>query len=276
MNFDSKTHEKIFVSAVIPQHRFIFEQNMKHALTILWNVEEDAKFMVDNKEVIVEKNCVVFLTEFHNVDSFAFQKMNTIQFNRGFYCIETHDTETGCKGLLFYGASAIPKILIPEDRQRQFQALWETFEWEMEEKDHLKIEMLRSVLKRFLILSLRIYKIQNKDIPTDDGNVSLIREFNYLVEKNYKHLTKVADYAELLNKAPKTLSNLFNKFTDKTPLQVINERRLLEARRLLKYTDLYIQEIADELNFADAQAFSNFFRKRENYSPSQFRVELNS
>ena len=146
----------------------------------------------------------------------------------------------------------------------------------MKEHDPLKIEMLRSVLKRFLILCLRIYKKQNKDIPTDDVNGGLIREFNYLVEKNYKALTKVADYAELLNKSPKTLSNLFNKFTDTTPLQIINDRRLLEARRLLKYTDLHIQEIADELNFADAQGFSNFFKKKEKRSPSQFREEVSS
>jgi len=81
----------------------------------------------------------------------------------------------------------------------------------------------------------------------------------------------VSDYAELLHKSPKTLSNLFNKHTDKTPLKIINERRMLEARRLLKYTDVSIQEIADELNFADAQAFSNFFKKKDKISPSQFR-----
>ncbi len=273
MNFESLSKERIFVSSVVPERNFTFEKDIKSGLTIVWNRGAAARFSVDNKEVIVDKNCIIFLTEFHNVDNFEFEKMNVIQFNRGFYCIETHDTETGCKGLLFYGASSIPKIVIPEDRQRQFEILWEVFEWEMKERDNLKAEMLRSVLKRFLILCLRIYKTQNQDIPTDDVNISLIREFNYLVEKNYRELTKVSDYANLLYKSPKTLSNLFNKFTDKTPLQVINERRLLEARRLLKYTDQPIQEIADDLNFADVQAFSNFFKKRENQSPSQFRVE---
>ena len=136
--------------------------------------------------------------------------------------------------------------------------------------------MLRSVLKRFLILCLRIYKNQNENIPTDDDSIGLIREFNYLVETNYKRLTKVADYAELLFKSPKTLSNLFKKFIDKTPLQIINDRRMLEAKRLLKYTDMHIQEIADDLSFSNIQAFSNFFRKRENRSPSQFRTELKS
>jgi len=276
MNFESSTNERIFVSSIEPQRDFTFEKDIKNGLTVVWNVGEEASFKVDNKAVTVEKNCVIFLTEYHMVENFAFEKLNVIQFNRGFYCIETHDTETGCKGLLFYGASSVPKILIPEDKIKQFKTLWEVFEWEMEEKDNLKMEMLRSVLKRFLILCIRIYKNLNKDIPTNDTNIGLIREFNYLVEKNYKALTKVSDYAELLHKSPKTLSNLFNKFTEKTPLKIINDRRLLEARRLLKYTDLHIQEIADELNFVDTQAFSNFFRKKENRSPSKFREEVNS
>ncbi|MFK7000164.1 helix-turn-helix domain-containing protein [Flavobacterium oreochromis] len=75
----------------------------------------------------------------------------------------------------------------------------------------------------------------------------------------------------MLFKTPKTLSNLFKKHIDKTPLEIINNRRLLEAKRLLNYTHLPIQEIADELSFNDIQSFSNFFKKQTNLSPTEFR-----
>jgi len=143
-----------------------------------------------------------------------------------------------------------------------------------EESDNLKLEMLQIMLKRFLITCVRIYKEDHLNIPSDYGGVAIIREFNYLVEKHFKTYTKVADYAKLLHKSPKTLANLFNKYIDKTPIKIINERRLLEAKRWLKYTDKTIQEIADDLNFKDIQSFSHFFRTRIGQSPTAFKKEL--
>ena len=46
---------------------------------------------------------------------------------------------------------------------------------------------------------------------------------------------------------------------------------MLEARRLLKYSDLQIQEVAYELGYEDVQAFSRFFKKQEGLSPSKFK-----
>jgi len=276
MEFRSPIDEKILVAQVVPEQTYMFDQELDERLTILWNTGATATFVLDNQELEIEKNCVTFLTEFHKVEKLDFTQLNVIQFNRDFYCVREHDHETGCKGLLFYSTMTIPKLLIPEDKQRQFDTLWEVFEFEMEEQDNMKIDMLRNLLKRFLILSLRIYKMQNKDILTDDVSVALIREFNYLVEVNFKELTQVQDYAKLLHKSPKTISNIFKKFIDKTPLQLINNRRMREARHQLRYSDLSIQEISDSLNFNDVQAFSHFFKKRENISPSQFKTKLNT
>jgi len=146
---------------------------------------------------------------------------------------------------------------------------------EMEdESDNLKQEMLQIMLKRFLITCVRIYKKERLNLPTESNSIGIIREFNYLVEKHFKTITKVGGYAKLLHKSPKTLANTFNKFIDKTPIKIINERRLLEAKRLLKYSDKSVQEIAYELSFNDVQSFSHFFRARLGQSPSFFRKEL--
>ena len=72
MNFQSKTNEKLFVSTVVPGQDFAFEKDIKKGLTIVWNLEGDARFTVDNKEVVVGKDCIIFLTEFHQVDHFVF------------------------------------------------------------------------------------------------------------------------------------------------------------------------------------------------------------
>tara|TARA_R110002124_G_scaffold247883_2_gene413000 strand:+ start:130 stop:960 length:831 start_codon:yes stop_codon:yes gene_type:complete len=274
MKFRNEKNEIIFQSEITPEKSYMFQQDLESGLSIIWNRGNTATFRIDKQMVSFEKNCIIFLTEFHKIDSFDFEKMNVIQFNRPFHCVEENDLDTGCKGILFFGASDIPKIVIHEKPLRQFEMLWEIMMMEMEESDDLTTEMLRSLLKRWMILSVRIFKQQNQSIVTDTQNISLIREFNYLVEKNYKSLTKVSDYANLLFKSPKTISNIFNKYSAKSPINIINDRRLLEAKRALSYTDKNIQEISEELNFTDVQAFSHFFKARENVSPSLYRETI--
>ena len=79
---------------------------------------------------------------------------------------------------------------------------------EMEESDSLKLEMLRTLLKRFLILFLRIYKDQKNYLPSDNISVGMIREFNYLVERNYRDLTK----------GPLTMPNYFTNHQRHFPI----------------------------------------------------------
>lgn len=144
---------------------------------------------------------------------------------------------------------------------------------EMQSKDDLQIEMLQMMLKRLLILCTRLYKEQRQLAPLAKNNLDLVREFNFLVESHFKIKHTVADYAELLHRSPKTLSNLFAQVSPKTPLQIINERKMLEARRLLRYTDQAVSEIAYTIGYEDVQTFSRFFRTQEGMSPSAFREQ---
>ena len=101
--------------------------------------------------------------------------------------------------------------------------------------------------------------------------LDLIREFNLLVERHFKEFHKVKDYANLLHKSPKTLSNLFSKHINKSPLNIINERIMLEAKRLLLYSDLSNDEISSELGYKEASHFSKFFKKHSGVSPKLFK-----
>jgi len=92
-----------------------------------------------------------------------------------------------------------------------------------------------------------------------------------LVDQVHAVRPQTESYANLLFKSPKTLSNLFPKFTDKTPLMVINERIVLEAKRLLLYSTKSNDEIAMELGYSDGSHFSKFFKKHEGQSPSAFK-----
>lgn len=251
----------------------IFDAPEASSLTVIWFKEDNNQFVIDGKAYTFNKNQIVFLTEFHQVKVVRKEASKFLRFNRSFYCVVDHEHEVSCRGLLFYGASNVPTVTIPEDELEHFQLVWKMFVIEMQSKDNLQIEMLRMMLKRYLILCTRIYKTQEQ-FPRDEQHSDLIREFNFLVEGHFKTKHSVVDYAEMLNKSPKTLSNIFSKTGFKTPLQYIHDRKMLEARRLLQHSDQSIKEIAFEIGHDDIQAFSRFFKKNEGVSPSEFRNSM--
>ena len=270
MKFLGNTDEYLQLKTLEKQDCDVFKDVVESSLTILWFQSGPNMLIIDGKEHTFSKNQIVFLTEFHKVTVKHIEKTRFLRFNRPFYCILDHDTEVGCKGILFFGASQLPVIQIPDNELDQFETLWKMFSIEMQSNDNLQIDMLQMMLKRYLILCTRLFKVQahypDKKIESD-----IVRDFNFLVEENFKTKHSVADYADLLNKSPKTLSNIFSKIGSKTPLQYIHERKMLEARRLLRYSTLQIQEIAYEIGYDDIQTFSRFFKKQEGISPSSFK-----
>jgi len=270
MKFIGNTDEFLQLKILERQDCSVFKDVVEGSLIVLWFEADNNALTIDGKDYTFTKNQIVFLTEFHKVKVNCLETTRFLRFNRSFYCVIDHDKEVGCKGLLFFGASQLPIIQIPEDNLEQFEILWKMFTIEMESKDNLQIDMLQMMLKRYLILCTRLFKNQ-EHYPEKHTESNIIRDFNFLVEQHFKSKHTVSEYAELLHKSPKTLSNIFLKLGSKTPLQYIQERKMLEARRQLRYSDLQIQEIAYDIGYDDIQAFSRFFKTQEGVSPSVYK-----
>lgn len=269
MIYTGKNNEYLHIETIVQDNCIILKEQIPESLMILWFTSDNNSITIDNIEFKANKSTIIFLTEFHKLEINKINEVQLIRFNRAFFCIANHDSEVGCKGILFFGASQVPAFMIPSEELEKFTILLGMFEMELDSKDNLQLEMLEVMLKRFLILCTRIYKEQ-KQIP-NFKQLDMIREFNYLVEKHFKSYHRLADYDTLMNKSSKTLSNYFSKVSDKTPHQLIQERIMLEARRTLIYTDLSIKEITYEIGFEDIQTFSRFFKNNEGVSPSEFR-----
>ena len=249
----------------------LIKSSRRSELSLLWFTTDNNQLKVDYVDHVFNTNNLTFITEFHKIELDKIVGLKLLRFNKPFYCILDHDSEVGCKGVLYYGASNLPIIEIPTDDIEILETVWRVLYMELESKDSLQLEMLQMMLKRILILCTRIYKSQLNFQSTDKVNTDIIREFNFLVETHFKEMHSVVDYASLLHKAPKTLSNLFKKLGDKTPVQFIQDRLLLEAHRLLKYSDKTVSEIGFELGFNDIQTFSRFFKNQEGISPVEFK-----
>lgn len=271
MEYIGDSNETIQLLTITKQDVDVVTKNMESNLFVLWNTNQDTSLTIDGIETILKPNQMILLTEFHKIDISKINEMKMIKFNRKFYCIHSFNEKIGCRGILFFWASQIPIISLDEINLAKFELLWTVFEAELKLKDDLQGEMLQMLLKRFLIIATRIYKEFHQMENIEESKIDVIRNYFYLVETNYKTKHSVADYAELLNKPAKSITNLFATHYNKSPLKVIQERILIEAKRYLNYSDRSIKETAFELGFEDMQSFSRFFKNQEGVSPKEFR-----
>ncbi|PRD49034.1 helix-turn-helix domain-containing protein [Sphingobacterium haloxyli] len=105
----------------------------------------------------------------------------------------------------------------------------------------------------------------------DMYNHTLLRNLLNLIELNYRSLRLPKDYAALLYITPNHLNALCQEVLGSSAGEVIRNRVLLEAKRLLVIKDYAISEIAYELNFNDNSYFTKFFKKGEGVTPEEFR-----
>jgi AraC-like DNA-binding protein len=239
---------------------------------ILWLQNGAVNVMIDGINYKLQENQIMFLTPLHQLELNEFNEdLIALLFNREFYCIQQHDQEVSCYGYLFFGSSEVPLVDVNEEEQKSFGLLLQVMLEEFENTDHIQGEMLQVLLKRFLIKSTRLARKTLVNPQINQDKLDLIRQYNVLVEMHFKKKHKVAEYAEILNKSPKTISNLFGEYNSKSPLQVIQDRISLEAKRLFIHTDKTAKEIAYELGFEDAAHFSRFFKKLVGKSPSEFK-----
>lgn len=243
---------------------------------IIWARDRDRVLLIDGYKTTLRKNQIIFCTPLNVLEVSQAEGLIALVFNREFYCIQDHDSEVSCQGFLFFGSSELPLISLNNQQLKSFDAMFLMFQEEFETRDHIQGEMLHVLLKRLLITSSRILKSQLPDKEIPDVQLDIVRSYYILVEQHFKVKHKVADYAALLFKSPKTLSNLFKKTGAKSPLTVINDRVVLEAKRLLLYSDKTAEEIAFEVGFNDAGHFSKFFKKHTGLPPTLFKKQKGS
>jgi AraC family 4-hydroxyphenylacetate 3-monooxygenase operon regulatory protein len=241
-------------------------------LKFIWNKGDlDVLIQLDNQEQTLYPNQVICMTYLQHISVVNNQnQVVVLLFNREFYCVHTNDSEVSCNGLLFFGSNQTPIILLNQHEFEILSYLISVLKEEFDIIDGNREEMLRILLKRFIIRCTRLAKQQLFKGDISFNEVDIVRLFNVLVEENYKKLKKVSDYASLMNKSPKTISNIFNH-SELSPLQIIHQRVIIEAKRLFNYTSKSAKEIGQELGFDDAAQFSKFFKNVTGKSISEYR-----
>lgn len=246
---------------------------------ILWFQSGCGKHIVDFAEYEVKPNTIFFLApgQIHNFDKKEGYTGLAIKMCTDFMRDTTgnanYDNRDFLKYNIFHTFDTIPYYNIYPETANILQNIAEDMEKEAHNSNQFgNIEILKSLLQIFLVKTIR-HGVKGNSIHLDTLKPShqLFVKFRQMVEQEYKNMHTVQEYADSLNVAVRTLNKCVNECSNKSPLAFINDRIMLEAKRLVRYTNLMFKEIAYELGYEDPSYFVKLFKRQTGYLPSDFR-----
>ncbi len=238
---------------------------------VFWIKEGKGRYNIDFKSYSFEDGVLFFLSpgQVFSVASEKIKEAYQLSFTRDFYCIQTHDAEVSCNGILFNNIYETPFVVPSEKETLKLDFILQNLIEEFELAETAQYDMLQSLLKQFIVYSVRIKK--GKDFLKDDLETKLFKDFSLLVEQNFTKVHSVTEYAKRLGLSPKSMTKHFQKIGTVSPSDYIKNRIVIEAKRLLLYTNDSVKAIAFNLGFNDPAYFSRFFSKATGQSPKQFK-----
>jgi len=173
----------------------------------------------------------------------------------------------------FLGNNKSGVIDLPPHLQQKINNLFEEIICEYEQKRAFGTDMLRVLMLQMFIIVDRLNEAAVNKGPASYNQI-LLRNFQKLTGEHYASLKLPKDYAELLYITPNHLNSICKDLLGIPAGEVIRNRTILEAKRLLTNPKLTITEIAFALNFNDNSYFTKFFKKLEGKTPEEFRRSI--
>lgn len=130
--------------------------------------------------------------------------------------------------------------------------------------------IVKAILKVFL---LKLIKVKEQEFTGHDIHQKRVYEFLMLLESNYLQVRNTDFYAGKLGISSKRLNQILKDKLDKTGMELIHDRIILEAKRMIIHSEQTIKEIAYELGFSDRPYFSRFFKKQTGQTPDEFQKQ---
>lgn len=226
---------------------------------IIWFQKGSGTHYVDFNQYAIAPGTIIFISpgQIHSFDTKHDQEGYVLKI-----CAE-----------LFDDFVSLSCVTVQDKDSAALEMLIGAMQEELKKEDSLgHREALHALVKLFVIMVRRSYAEINPSAPNPHKvSYKAFLNFRKLIEENYCRLHTVKDYAALLNVSSKTLTLYVNECSKYSPLELINNRIILEAKRLLRYSVLSVKEIAFRLGFEDPSYFAKFFKRLVKQSPADYR-----
>ena len=190
--------------------------------------------------------------------------------------IDINILNTAGKLTAFKAKSSTPLLDLTTDESKLLQKYMELLHYNTVDNS---TDMYIKSIARNIIASMiyQIMQFATKRVPEEESErprsrrANYVHEFMQLVHKYYRQERSVGFYAGKLFISPKYLSLIIKEVTGRSAAEWIDERVILEAKNLLRYSGKNIQQVAYELNFTNQSSFGKYFKHLTGQSPSEFQ-----
>ena len=250
-------------------HRHNFQE-------ILWVRSGQGKHVIDGHELTIQPTTFYLIAkgQVHQLITGIDLDGLVIRFTDAFLPNFLSEEMGHYQTVLFNNVTINHTLPVPPEALANFEALLGLLLSEFVGGDgRSNQEVLRHLLT---VLLVKLGKVQQEVVRGAGTAVSpeaqLFHQFTLLLEENHSQTHAVADYAQMLNIAPRQLSDITRQLVGRTAKHLIEDRLILEARRLLTFTNLSVKEIAHRLGYKDPSHFSKIFKKNTHTTPQDYKI----
>lgn len=279
----SRANSSSFAIVHINNNFNVFKESITAAhandfYTLVWIVSGNGTHTVDFEDIEVEDGTLFFISpkHIHEFKCLHIEESITFGFTEEFLLNFKREEADRLRQTLFFGEKGAVYCQINNVLKEQLLDLVCLLEDEYangeQQKSH---DFYMANLFAIFLYELERKALWFRTTPGDlrDFSYDIYIQYRKEIENNYKTMHKVVDYTTKMNISVAKLTACIKKYSSATPLQMILDRIILEAKRMLRYSSFTIKEIYTDLGFEDSSNFSKFFKHNVGIAPQQFRAE---
>lgn len=257
---------------VLKHHRSITTPHRTEFYHIFWVQKGTAEYLVDFEPMKVKADTFLFINKdrVKAIDATSKHDGKVLVFTDNFFAKTEDDTKYLHSTILFNDLLENP--IIDVKSCLSLQTTFHAIETELsKDNDAYHYSVLHNLLHNLLLLAERERRAQGFTEMAKGVDLDYTVLFRDLLSAQFKTLKSVSAYASQMNVSEKRLYNATTRTMGKTPKSIIDEKVMLEAKRLLVHTNLSIKEIGYDLGFEEPTNFIKYFRKHTAKTPIEFR-----
>lgn len=167
-----------------------------------------------------------------------------------------------------------PMIELSKTLRPEIENLFELIVHEHKGISEFKMQKLGSLTDLLYLKLAEVYTVKKKTKKENVTGYWQVRKLLKLIDENFKTVKSPAEYADKMNMTIRHLNRISQEALKKSTGDLIFERIILEAKRLLIHTNISIGEVADQLGYYDYSYFIRLFKKKTGYSPKEFQQKI--
>jgi AraC family transcriptional regulator, transcriptional activator of pobA len=239
---------------------------------MVWLLKGEGTLHVDMTEQTIGSNTIFCVkpNQAHQFQTHEQMEGFVFSFTDSFFRMDEYDFAWTSQATLCQLFSEGQTLAVTNEMGEDMKEVAHKMIKEFQNQSAYRVELLKRYFKIFLIYLTRKSE-ENPRLVEQSREAELVKRFMDLLDKNFKEKKMVAEYAAELLVTPNYLNRIVKRNTGLSASHYIRQRIVLEAKRMGRYSDAGMKEIAYDLGFLDLAHFSRFFKTFGGTNFSEFK-----